>query len=487
MALRPLLFSAGGLLLTQWVIHQIANIHAALPIPVVGDGITLVVAILLVSMTAFGGWWAWQITEPESQPQKQARRQSKAQQPTPTPRKPQRPSQRHIQLSLATINERLNQVHEEASRRSLRQQIEQISATLSRDQFRIVVMGTTSTGKTTLINTLLGQPAGTVSVTHATTTTEAEHTYRLEGIEGSLELTDTPGLQTLSAAQTAIALKCAEQADLVIFTVANDLDAAEYAALQALTPKRVIVALNKSDWYLPADLETLHACLQDRCQALVNTDVVAIAAAPLDAQPQTLALTQRLSQILTTEGRQLRLANALAQTETLHLAVEQAIATKQQQDALAVVGRMQWATAGAVAVTPLPLLDLVAAAAINARMIVEIHDAYGRPLSLSQAQQIAQTLVEMLVKLGAIEVATQAAGAVLKTSPFAAVGVPLQAASAAYLTRIAGYSYCDWLVADGSDPTTLMDYLKNHLQKHRSFVPELVGYLAQRFRVPALG
>ncbi len=183
----------------------------------------------------------------------------------------------------------------------------------------------------------------------------------------------------------------------------------------------------------------------------------------------------------------MRLANALSQTVTLHHAVELAIATKQRQDAQAVVARMQWATAGAVAVTPLPLLDLVAAAAINARMLVEINAAYGRSLSLAQAQPIAKTLVELLVKLGAVEVATQTAGALLKASPLAAVGTPLQAASAAYLTRVAGYSYCDWLADNASDPSTLIDYLKQHLSLQRGVVPEVVAFLAQRFRVPALG
>ncbi len=215
--------------------------------------------------------------------------------------------------------------------------------------------------------------------------------------------------------------------------------------------------------------------------------VVAVAAAPQIEPPQTTALSRHLSQVLQAEGRQLRLANALSQTVTLHHAVELAIATKQRQDAQAVVARMQWATAGAVAVTPLPLLDLVAAAAINARMLVEINAAYGRSLSLAQAQPIAKTLVELLVKLGAVEVATQTAGALLKASPLAAVGTPLQAASAAYLTRVAGYSYCDWLADNASDPSTLIDYLKQHLSLQRGVVPEVVAFLAQRFRVPALG
>ncbi len=497
MTVRPLIFAAGGLILWQWIIAQITSFHAALPIPLVGDLLTLVVALLLIGTAGAGSWWAWQVTSPEADSQSPLL-QKKVKRNAKIGRKPSAtaitrtaasspPTQRRVQLSLQAIEARLDAVHEEATRRALQQQMSEIVEVLDRDQFRVVVIGTTSTGKTALINALLGEPVGTVAVTHATTEQEAVHTYRLEGVEGCLELVDTPGFQTLNPAHQNLAVQLAHTADLVVFTVANDLDAAEYALLRQLASKRVVVAFNKTDWYLPEEVASLQTIISERCQAIAPIPVFTVAAAPQAAQPQTTALSRHLSQVLQAEGRQLRLANALTQAETLQRAVEVAIATKQRQDAQAVVARMQWATAGAVAVTPLPLLDLVAAAAINARMLVEINAAYGRSLSLDQAQPIAKTLVELLVKLGAVEVATQTAGAVLKASPFAAVGAPLQAASAAYLTRVAGYSYCDWLAHNESDPSTLIDYLKHHLGRQRGVVPEVVAFLAQRFRVPALG
>ena len=60
--------------------------------------------------------------------------------------------------------------------------------------FRVVVMGTGPVGKTALINAMLGRSAGEIGATMGTTGSGQVHTHVVEGVEGSLLLTDTPGL-----------------------------------------------------------------------------------------------------------------------------------------------------------------------------------------------------------------------------------------------------------------------------------------------------
>ncbi|MEN9219506.1 MAG: YcjF family protein, partial [Thermostichales cyanobacterium GMQP_bins_62] len=163
-------------------------------------------------------------------------------------------------------------------------------------------------------------------------------------------------------------------------------------------------------------------------------------------------------------------------------AAQQALRQEQYEQGCAIVERLQWATAAAVSVTPLPAVDLIAAVAIHARMIAELHSLYGSKITFQQASRTAQTLARLLVQLGSVELVTQTLASLLKSSPAALVGIPIQAASAAYLTRIAGLSYLDWL-ASGTpwQPDSLKEriqtYLKAHSQKAfiQSFLQQWSG------------
>ena len=61
-------------------------------------------------------------------------------------------------------------------------------------EFHVVVLGTGPVGKTSLINALLGRSAGETGATMGTTRAGQVHTHVVEGVEGTLLLTDTPGL-----------------------------------------------------------------------------------------------------------------------------------------------------------------------------------------------------------------------------------------------------------------------------------------------------
>lgn len=180
--------------------------------------------------------------------------------------------------------------------------------------------------------------------------------------------------------------------------------------------------------------------------------------------PDTGALVQQMARLLQQKGSHLRLANALLQTQTLSEAVQQALREERYHQGRQIVERMQWATAAALAVTPLPALDMLAGVVIQARMIGELHQVFDRRITLQQAQQMAHSLAQMIVQLGGLELATQALGSALKASPWMLMGIPLQAASGAYLTRVAGLSYLEWLQSgDPWQEELLQERLKQQL------------------------
>ncbi len=119
-----------------------------------------------------------------------------------------------------------------------------------------------------------------------TTQRGENHTYTLEGIEGTVFLTDTPGLSEIGAGgatREQEARELAARADLLIFVLDHDLIRTEFEPLSALVRqgKRSIVLLNKTDRFTDDDRDAILAKLRERLRGLVAAeDVVAGAAAP---------------------------------------------------------------------------------------------------------------------------------------------------------------------------------------------------------------
>src|SRR5947209_14423228 len=143
-----------------------------------------------------------------------------------------------------------------------------------RRRFHVVVFGTGSAGKTSLINALLGQHVGKTEAVMGTTRHGEDFTHTIEGVEGTVLLTDTPGLSEIGAggaAREAAARDLAARADLLLFVVDHDLVRSEYDPLTALARqgKRSIVVLNKQDRLLDADRDAILDKLRQRLAGIV--------------------------------------------------------------------------------------------------------------------------------------------------------------------------------------------------------------------------
>jgi small GTP-binding protein len=498
-----LVILVGTLLVCGQYLQALSGIHSAIA-PYSGWLANGLVVLTLVATAGLAGLgWQWIRPQPSPQPA-----QAKGS------RRPRRLATRQqVSRQIQATDQLIAQLQNTIARQDLLDRSQQIQAALQDETLHLVVFGTASAGKTSLVNALLGRWVGQTAPTLGTTVTGSAHTYTIAGVKSEILLTDTPGLQTIGQAGETEARQLAATADLLVFVVAGDLLASEYEELLRLarSGKQAILALNKTDQMIPADVDTILNHLRQRTQGVIPPQqVVAIAAQPQplkikhvhadgtvdisyeDQDPDTQALVDLIAGLLQTQGHHLRLANALNQTQTLAQSA-QAVLSQQRRDlARQAVEQMQWATAAAVAATPLPALDLLATIAINARLVYQLHQLYERPIQWIQAKTIAQSLGQVLFKLGGVELATQTLGSLLKASPLALVGIPVQAMSAAYLTRIAGLGYVDllrsqenWELDPNSDqPTTqpdeasLTERIQAQLRRHRQ--PAQLQQFAQR-------
>jgi uncharacterized protein (DUF697 family) len=253
----------------------------------------------------------------------------------------------------------------------------------------------------------------------------------------------------------------AQAAELLLVVVDGDLRQSELEPLRRLLTlgKRALLVLNKIDLYTPEEQQLLLQRLRERVYPLIQPeDVLPAAANPAPVrlgsqtwqpQPEVAAVRDRVQAVLYAEGRSLALDNALLQSQQLGEEAKRILQAQLRRQAEEVVDRFQWIVTGVVFANPIPALDLLAIAAINAQMVVELGSLYGCKMNLQQGRELALSLAKTLAGLGLVEGAIQLTTGILATvAEVSVVGfwltAPIQAASAGYLTRIAGKSFIEY-------------------------------------------
>jgi uncharacterized protein (DUF697 family) len=169
----------------------------------------------------------------------------------------------------------------------------------------------------------------------------------------------------------------------------------------------------------------------------------------LQPEPEVEALLRRMASLLHADGEELIADNLLLQSRQLGEASRQLLSTQRRNDAETIVDRYMWIGAGVLAATPLPGLDLLGAAAVNAQMVVEIARLYGISLSRDSAQELAVSVGRTLATLGLVKGGVGLLSAALSVNlPALLVSRALQAVSAAWLTRVAGASFITYFERD---------------------------------------
>jgi small GTP-binding protein len=366
--------------------------------------------------------------------------------------------------------EAIAKVEDPQARARLDQELNELQRDRANRRFHVVVFGTGSAGKTSLINALLGETVGRTDAVMGTTKHGAEHTYEVDGVDGTLLVTDTPGMSEIGEAgrmREAEARDLAARADLVLFVVDHDLVRTEYEPLVALARqgKRSIVVLNKKDRMVDADREAILAKLRERLDGVVPpADVVAVAADPrpmhvrvrkadgttetlLEAEePDLSSLEKRIELVLNREGDSLRAGNLLLRAHMIGKAARDELARQREKRVQALIDRYQWVTAAAVFTNPLPALDLLATGAVQLQMISELAQVYGVDLAMPHVRTIGGQMAQLLLKLGIVEAASSLIAGLFKSTLVGyTAGGAVQAVTMAYLTHISGHAFAEYL------------------------------------------
>lgn len=352
--------------------------------------------------------------------------------------------------------------------------LEAMLGKLERGELHIAVFGRVSVGKSALANALLGEDVFSVGVLHGTTRDSAQRAWR--DVAGSgVHLIDTPGIDELDGeAREKLAYDVASVSDLVVFVVDGDMTQRELDALALLarTERPLLLALNKADHYGEEERERLLERLREHARGLVRADdVVAVSARPapvkrirvdidgcervelVESPADITALRDRLSRVIEREGKTLAALNASLFAGRVSDQVAQRIADARRDLATKVIRQYCIAKGVAVALNPIPVADLLAAAALDAALVMHLGRVYGLPLTKSEAGALIAVISAQLAALmGAIWGVHLAASALKGVSAglSTVVTAGAQGALAWYATELVGRAAEKYLVAGKS-------------------------------------
>jgi small GTP-binding protein len=323
----------------------------------------------------------------------------------------------HLDLAQESLDTLINDPRVPKSvRESLQQDYEEVQAMLERlehGHLHIAVFGRVSVGKSALLNALLGEQRFSTSPLHGETT-RAERGQWQEYETGGVFLIDTPGINEVDGeAREQLAREVASRADLVLFVVDSDLTETETRALREIAAlhRPIILVLNKSDRYSPAEREALINSITAHAESVVDPHNIVLASAdpaerllirvdeegneqeewrrpPVDVSQ----VKERLWDILQAEGQTLAALNASLFASDLSDKVGERILQARRKLGQKLI-RNYCATKGvAVALNPVPVADLVAAAVVDVSMIVHLSKLYALPLTKNEAGDLIKTI-----------------------------------------------------------------------------------------------
>ena len=293
-------------------------------------------------------------------------------------------------------------------------QLNEMLSKLDKGQVEIVVFGEISTGKSALINALIGEAVADVDVqggwTRDVQSSEWKAcAYRVPGLNDSgVLLVDTPGINEVEGQQRAsLAEEAARRADLILFVTDSDLNEIEHDALKHLASlkKPLLIVLNKKDLYSEDQRNRLlNVLTQERLPGVLPTDhVVLTSADPREVeyiiedaegktrrewrrpQPDVQELKEKILEILDRDGLALVALNAAMyaadQTDRIAaLRIELRNHLANRVIKALVVG---WSPAA---------VDIIGGGLVDASMVGVLAKIYGLDLSWQHARKLASAI-----------------------------------------------------------------------------------------------
>jgi len=291
---------------------------------------------------------------------------------------------------------------------------------LENGHLHIAVFGRVSVGKSSVLNALLGKDAFSVSILHGETKTEGIEEWK-EVDAGGVYLIDTPGINEVDGEERErLAHEVASRSDLLLFVIDSDLTDVELSALKmvAATNRPIILVVNKADQYNEDEVLQLRTIIRKRVAGIIAPENIVFSAASPSKQTvimvdeegneketvrqrpvDILNVKSRLWDIIESEGKTLSALNASLFAGNLSEQLGDKLLEIRKQVGEETIHMYCIGKGVAVALNPIPVADLLAAAAIDISMVIHLSKIYGLPMSKTEAGDLIKTIAAQMLVL----------------------------------------------------------------------------------------
>jgi len=337
--------------------------------------------------------------------------------------------------------------------------IEEFTAKLENGRLEIAAFGEVGSGKSALLNALVGERIFAVSAEHGSTDKVAKTGFK----NTRLVLVDTPGInEAAGELRGKLAEETVRYTDLVLFVADGDLNRVEIEAFKQLSDlhKPMLLVINKADLYGPAQIrEISESVLRKVGNRLGAADIVFTAAAPKEAQreihkadgsieivafqpkPKIEALEARMLEVLDREGKAIIALNASLFASDVSDRLKEMKKEVRGKEVGRLIGYYMLGKALIVGVTPVPVFDILGGMAIDTLMVQRIGAIYGTDFSLTNSQSMVLQILRAWGLTAAAEYGLHVAADLMRTATLGASTVLTalpQGLAAAWSTYVVG-------------------------------------------------
>lgn len=330
----------------------------------------------------------------------------------------------HIELARESLNQLLTDSRvPDSIRDKLSGEYQKVKIMLDKIEhghIHIAVFGRVSVGKSSVLNALIGKEVFSTSILHGETKTVGMEAWE-EYQDGGIYLLDTPGINEIDGDEREqMAHEVASRADLLLFVIDSDLTDVEMEALKTVanTQRPILLVVNKSDQYNENEQLQLRKIIRDRVKNIIAPENILFTAAQPAKQTVIMIdddgnetetvrqrpvdivnLKSRVWDIIEAEGKTLSALNAALFAGDLSEQVGRSLLVARKDVAEQTIRMYCIGKGVAVAINPIPIADLAAAAAVDVSMIVHLSKIYGLPMSKSEAGGLIKTIAAQMLLL----------------------------------------------------------------------------------------